>query len=222
MTRILLIHGAWHGGWCWEALAPALRSLGHQPLCPDLPDAPGTTLADGVAVLPDAPVVLGHSLGGMLAEALAQSRPPRLLIHLCSYLPQPGDSLAGLDRLLPVPPRRWPRDEQGRLILPPEAAQAMLYADLPRAQANGALARLRPQPVGPMRDPLPGPVRAQVRRDYILCGSDRAISPTLQRAMIRRAPVEYLHETPWGHSPFLSDPKGLARLVDQIIRRRDP
>ncbi|TGN58364.1 alpha/beta hydrolase, partial [Paracoccus liaowanqingii] len=190
----------------------------HRALCPDLPGAPGTGLQDCVDALPSAPVVLGHSMGGMVAEALAQARPPRLLIHLCSYLPRPGDSLAALDRLLPSPPRRWPRDASGRLILPPEAARAMMYPDLPEAVVAPALARLRPQPVGPMRDPLPGPSRAAVRRHYIICGADRAIPPALQRAMIARAPVEHLHETPWGHSHFLSDPQDLAALLDRILR----
>ncbi|MBM3605586.1 MAG: alpha/beta hydrolase, partial [Alphaproteobacteria bacterium] len=110
MTDILLIHGAWHGGWCWDGVADALRALGHGVACPDLPDEPGTTLADCVASLPGAPVVLGHSMGGIVAEALAQRHPVRLLIHLCSYLPHAGDSLARLDRLHPSPPRAWPRD----------------------------------------------------------------------------------------------------------------
>ncbi|TJZ94052.1 alpha/beta hydrolase [Paracoccus gahaiensis] len=218
MTYILLIHGAWHDGDCFAALARALAARGHRALCPDLPGAPATGLAECVAALPGAPVVLGHSMGGMVAEALAQARPPRLLIHLCSYLPLPGDSLAALDRLLPSPARSWPRDAESRLILPPKAARAMLYSDLPEDLATAALARLRPQPLGPMRDPLPGPDRASVRRHYILCGQDRAIPPALQRAMIARAPVEHLHETPWGHSPFLSDPEGLAALLDRIIR----
>lgn len=221
MTQLLLIHGAWHDGGCFAALARALRALGHQPMCPDLPNAPATGLADCVATLPWAPVVLGHSMGGMVVEALAKARPPRLLIHLCSYLPLPGDSLARLDRLLPAPARHWPRDPDGRLILPPEAARTMLYADLPEDLATAALARLRPQPLGPMREPLPGPERAPVRRHYILCSEDRAIPPALQRAMIARAPVEHLHETPWGHSPFLSDPKGLAALLDRIIRAEE-
>ncbi|CAM3077978.1 alpha/beta fold hydrolase [Paracoccus nototheniae] len=222
MATILLIHGAWHGGWCWDALAEALQARGHRVLCPDLPDAPGTGLMDAAATLPHAPVILGHSMGGMLAEVMAQSRPPRLLIHLCSYLPLPGDSLAALDRLLPAPARHWPRDVQGRLILPPEAAQNLFYHDVPAPNAAAALTRLRPQPPGPLRDPLPSLRRAPVRRHYILCGTDRALPIALQRAMLARAPVEHWHETPWGHSPFLSDPQGLAAVLDRIIGTENP
>nr|WP_111298007.1 alpha/beta fold hydrolase [Paracoccus saliphilus] len=216
MTDILLIHGAWHGGWCWQATAQALRSAGHGVACPDLPDDPGTTLADCVTALPAAAIILGHSMGGIPAEALAQQRPTRLLIHLCSYLPLPGDSLARLDRLHPGPARAWPRDDAGRLVMPAEAARDMLYHDVPAEEVARALPRLRPQPLSPMRDPLPGPARADVTRHYILCKHDRAIAPALQRAMLDRAPVDQVHATEWGHSPFLSDPQGLARLIDRI------
>ncbi|RJL05634.1 alpha/beta hydrolase [Paracoccus aestuarii] len=207
MTRILLIHGAWHDGRCWAGLAAALRARGWAPVCPDLPGGAETTLRDCIDALPDAPVVLGHSMGGILAEALAQRHAPRLLIHLCSYLPLPGDSLAALDRLLPAPTRAWPRDAQGRLVLPPDAARRMMGTDP---------ALLRPQPLGPMRAPLPGPARAATARHYILCRRDRAIPPALQRAMIIRAGVDRVHARPWDHAPFLSDPAGLAALIDRI------
>lgn len=208
MTDILLIHGAWHGGWCWDRTAALLRAQGWRVACPDVA---GDTLAACAAALPWAPVVVGHSLGGMLAEAMDPA--PRVLIHLCSYLPLPGDSMASLDRLIPTPPRNWPRDDLGRLVLPSDAARAMLYDDCRDAD----LSRLRPQPVGPLRDPLPGP-RKQTTRHYVLCDRDRAILPAAQCAMLDRAPVDHLHHRPWGHSPFQSDPQGLADLIDAIAR----
>lgn len=210
MTDIVLIHGAWHDGGCWDATARALRDRGWRVACPDVT---GDRLAACAAMVPWAPVMLGHSMGGMLAEATAQARPPRRLIHLCSYLPLPGDSAARLDRLLPGPARGWPRDAQGRLILSPDAARAMLV--------NGAgtpLPRLHPQPTGPMRDPLPGPARAACLRDYVVCGADRAIPPALQRAMLARAGVDRVHDRGWDHAPYLSDPAGLAALLDRILR----
>jgi len=37
MTTFILIHGAWHGGWCWERIVPLLEQQGHRVLAPDLP-----------------------------------------------------------------------------------------------------------------------------------------------------------------------------------------
>ncbi|MFN3274924.1 MAG: alpha/beta fold hydrolase [Paracoccus sp. (in: a-proteobacteria)] len=218
MARIVLIHGAWHGGWCWDAVADRLRAMGHAVDAPDMPGG-AATLADCGAVVGEGPALLvGHSLGGMVIEALAARA--TALVHLCSYLPRPGDSLAALDRMGGMPrngPRNWPRDDQGRLLMPPEAAREMLYHDCPPPEVARALARLRPQPTGPMREPLPGP-RIALPRHYILCRNDRAIAPGLQQAMLARAPVDQVHARDWGHSPFLSAPGELARLLDRIAR----
>lgn len=223
MARIILVHGAWHGGWCWDAVAMTLRRVGHQVAVPDLPGHAGATLADCAALVAEAAgpaLLVGHSLGGMVIEAVAALAPGHAtgLVHLCSYLPLPGDSLARLDRLTGAPPRAWPRDDQGRLLLPQPAARKMLYADCPEPAVALALAQLRPQPVGPMRDALPGTMRAGLTRDYVLCRSDRAIPEALQRQMLDRAPVTHQHDRDWGHSPFLQAPDDLARLLDQIAR----
>ena len=36
MSTFVLIHGAWHGGWCWERVAPLLRAAGHAVHTPTL------------------------------------------------------------------------------------------------------------------------------------------------------------------------------------------
>ena len=37
MATFVLVHGAWHGGWCWEDVAPRLAADGHAVFAPDLP-----------------------------------------------------------------------------------------------------------------------------------------------------------------------------------------
>jgi pimeloyl-ACP methyl ester carboxylesterase len=67
-----LVHGAWHGGWCWERLVPELEQRGHTAVLPDLPcedvRADATEYARVVGeALGDADgdvVLVGHSLGG--------------------------------------------------------------------------------------------------------------------------------------------------------------
>src|SRR5207245_8677013 len=65
MASFSLVHGAWHGGWCWDLLRAELEARGHAV---DAPDLPCEDVAAGVeeyaAVVPAADVVVGHSLGG--------------------------------------------------------------------------------------------------------------------------------------------------------------
>ena len=36
MSTFVLVHGAWHGGWCWDRVAPLLRAAGHEVHAPTL------------------------------------------------------------------------------------------------------------------------------------------------------------------------------------------
>ena len=82
MTTIVLIHGAWHGGWCWKKVAPLLRAAGHEVYTPTLTGlgdrahllGPAVTL-DTVVGLPATPVpeptlaLFAAGLAGLLRTA---------------------------------------------------------------------------------------------------------------------------------------------------------
>ena len=114
MTRIVLIHGAWHGGWCWGKVAPPLRAAGHDVYTPTLTDlgershllSPEVGLdihvQDIVATLEYEDlrevVMVGHSYGGMVMTAVADRAADRLahLIYLDAFVPANGQALADL------------------------------------------------------------------------------------------------------------------------------
>ena len=83
MTTYVMVHGAWHAGWAWDKVAPVLRVRGHEVLTPDLPAAPGTTLAEHVEAVRTAlatatgPVTaVAHSYAGIVVpEAVAGTEP---------------------------------------------------------------------------------------------------------------------------------------------------
>ena len=85
MAHFLLLHGAGHGGWCWDRLTPCLVDGGHDATCPDLPcddlAAGLNEYADSaLAVLSGATddlVVVGHSLGALVAPLVASRIPVR-------------------------------------------------------------------------------------------------------------------------------------------------
>src|ERR1700735_1625644 len=93
MTTFALVHGAWHGAWCWESLAPLLRQAGHEVVAMDLPIEDGSAsfedYADVVCASLDGygddVVVVGHSFGGLTIPLVAARRPVGHLGYLCAF-----------------------------------------------------------------------------------------------------------------------------------------
>src|SRR5258705_1716413 len=116
-STYVLVHGAWHGGWCWKRVAPALRAAGHEVYTPTLTGLGerahlanpaidlATHISDVVNLLEaeelNEVVLLGHSYGGMVVTGVADRAPARLrrVIYLDAFLPEDGKSL--LDYLHP-------------------------------------------------------------------------------------------------------------------------
>jgi pimeloyl-ACP methyl ester carboxylesterase len=92
VATFVLIHGACHGGWCWERVVPILEAHGHKAHAPDLPGLgkdhtppANVTLADNVEKISrlldkiEEPVVLvGHALGGVTVSQVAEARRRKL------------------------------------------------------------------------------------------------------------------------------------------------
>ncbi|HST16057.1 MAG TPA: alpha/beta hydrolase [Gaiellaceae bacterium] len=206
MARFVLVHGAWHGGWCFEQVAGELERRGHAVEAPDLPcDRVGRTVHDYAALIgprPDA-VVIGHSMGGLTIPFVEA----RMRVYLAALLPLENvyaDALLeDFDGFL--------RDEQGRSYWPDrETAFAKLYPDCAREVSDAAFRRLRPQA---RIDPVPCPVSAG--DVFVVTVRDRAVDPAWQC----RAAAEHglrAFELDAGHSPFLTHAAELAALLDSL------
>jgi len=224
-----LVHGAWHGGWCWEPLVRELRRLGHEAVAPDLPcDDPDAGSADYARVVREAlggsvdAVVVGHSLGGATIPLV----PARRLVFLCALVARPRERL--VDRL---PTERFlrrdlgstnVRDEHGRTRwVDFEQARAQLYPDCPLETARLAFERLRPQAPRPMAERSPLERWPDTPVSYVLCRDDRAVDPGWSRyAAAELLGVEPI-ELEGGHSPMLAQPARLARVLDGLARGAD-
>jgi pimeloyl-ACP methyl ester carboxylesterase len=98
VSTFVLVHGAWHGGWCWERLVAQLGERGHRSVVMDLPVDDGTaTFDDYAAVVLDAAagvgedmVLVGHSMGAMVIPLVAQQAPASALVFLCHVVPKFG------------------------------------------------------------------------------------------------------------------------------------
>ncbi|MCR8547924.1 alpha/beta fold hydrolase [Salipiger sp. P9] len=235
MTRFLLVHGSAHGAWCWRDVLPALTALGHEAQAIDLPShGADTTPPEAVTLesyvdailgaLAEPAIVVGHSMAGVPITQAADRAPERFrrLVYLCAYIPETGDSVATLRRkqrdqpLLPA----VRRDPGGVTFhFAPEMARDIFYHDCSDAAVAYALAHLTPQAIPPQETPVTLTGQAEtLPRSYIVCGEDGAIPPAYQREMAAALPAGDVYERAWSHSPFLSDPEGLAALLDRIAR----
>ena len=227
MALFALVHGAWHGAWCWDPLVAELEREGHGAIAVDLPcDAPAATFSTYADVVvealdgePEDVVVVGHSLGGHTIPLVADRRPVGALVYLCALLAEPGRSL--LDQLGDEPETLLPRyrdgiaaDDQDRSVWTDfDVAREVFYADCEEPVARAAFERLRPQAQAAHGEPCPLTAHPEVPRAYVLCTEDAIVNPDWsRRAAPRLLGVEPV-ELPGSHSPFLSRPAELAALL---------
>jgi pimeloyl-ACP methyl ester carboxylesterase len=193
----------------------------------DDPKATFETYADVVVTALDAAgadggvVVVGHSLAGQTIPLVADRRPVRKLIYLCGLAAMPGYSFAEqldleADTLLPEYLSGLQLDEEGRASWVDEGVvRSVLYADCSQDDSKAAFERLRPQAMAPQTRTCPLTDYPPVAATYVVCSEDRLVNPDrARRVALDRLRAE-LVEIPGSHSPFISRPRELARLLHQ-------
>ncbi|MBR1231649.1 alpha/beta fold hydrolase [Bradyrhizobium sp. AUGA SZCCT0182] len=234
MATFILIHGAWHGGWCWEHVAPLLTAEGHQVLPPDLPGMgadtselgsdPLSDWADFVADLAsraEAPVILvGHSRGGLVISEVAERVPDRIdtLVYLTAFLLKEGQSLVDVAGRYPdVGPGAviQPAADPSCLVVDLEPALPIFYGRTSEALARAAAKRLTPEPTAALTTPVKISAErfGRVARVYIEATDDLVISLEMQREMQAALPCERVITLDSDHSPFYSTPAALAAAL---------
>lgn len=232
----VLVHGAWHGGWCWARVEPLLRAAGHRVFAPSLTGlgdrshlfGAQVTLATHVADIlglieaeePGGEIVLvGHSYGGNVISGVADALRERIAhyVFLDAVVPPTGAS-------------HWcwadfnsPADRQARLAavrerglgvgLPPPAPSAFDVTD--PADVAWLERRMRPMPLGTYlgRIALDHGASDGLPRTYIAADGPAytPMKPTYER--VRRDPSWHWHTIDTGHDMMVTAPEALARLL---------
>lgn len=240
MASFILIHGSWHGGWCFDEVKTLLEAEGHHVGAPDLPGMGGdedslaaVTLqgwADFVAGIcrdaPERPVVLaGHSRGGLVVSQTAETAPEAIdaLVYICAMMLPSGMSRAEFKLLEGPNPAfdallRPTAGGHGSVIVgerPGEVFAQMSPAD----KVDIAMKRLVAEPHGPRSERLRLTAEryGSLPRTYIECSEDRTIPLSSQRRMQAYAPGARIAQLSADHSPFLSCPAALAGLLIDAI-----
>ncbi|HZC32217.1 MAG TPA: alpha/beta hydrolase [Candidatus Bathyarchaeia archaeon] len=226
---IALVHGSYHGAWCWDFLRPELERLGHRVIAMDLPISdPSLGAADYAKAVDDTlepdsePMLVGHSMAGLVIPLVAARRPVRRLVFLAAFLPSPGRS-AGEQRATEaidgrIPPRtaEWTDLGNDVWMVGPNTATEIFFQDAPPAVARWATKRLRPQAYRVLTETTPLTTWPAIESRSIVCRDDRAINPEWVRLAAReRLGIEAI-EIGGGHSPFLTRPAELARVLNAM------
>jgi pimeloyl-ACP methyl ester carboxylesterase len=228
-SPVVLVHGAWHGPWCWDRVVPLLRERGIDAITVDLPSmAVGTanigthddtkTLQATLDALEIPAVVVGHSYGGMVVtQGAADHAMVKRLLYLAAYVPDSGESLSDLMAIVPNEERLRAlfQAEDGRLTVRPAEAGPIFYNDCDEATIAWATERLRSMSFVPGEVITAAAWRTRPST-YIVCTQDRAILPELQRRMAAR--TSEVIEIEASHSPFASQPEVVADLIERLAR----
>lgn len=230
----LLLHGAWHAGWCWRRIIPLLSAMGHTVIAPDLPGhgADNTpfdqiTLETYVTFIKKIinaqikPVILvGHSMAGVIISQLAEYMPEKIeqLIYLAAFIPSNGESLsqeAKKSSLPGVGPERLLDKENCSIALKSsERLITLFYGNCTIPDVNYALLHLQEEPSKPFLDPIHYSAArfGKVKKRYIACLQDQAV-PWQDQQRMYDGLITDIVELDSDHSPFFSMPDILVKAL---------
>lgn len=236
--NIILLHGSWHGAWCWYKVIPHLEAAGHRVHVPDLlAHGRDWRIARGritlkqmarqvcelIDSLAEPALLVAHSRGGIVASSVAEMRPQKVrgLVYLAAFMLRDGERVSDFfridkDSLIP----KNIRINKLALTdsLKEEAYRPALYADCDDADVALASTLLTAEPSLPALTRLRlSPDRyGTVRRHYIELTQDKAVSLTLQRKMIAASPCASVSSIDASHSAYFSRPGRLAEVIDSL------
>jgi pimeloyl-ACP methyl ester carboxylesterase len=234
MSTFVLVHGAWHGGWCWDRVAPRLRAAGSEVHAPTLtglserahllsPTVGLDTHVEDVVRLIDVlglrdVVLVGHSYAGQIVTGVADRRPDAVAkrVYLDAFVGEDGETAVSLQPETVA--HHWSESaaEQGFGWLVPVRRLEVLGVT-EQADVDWLTPRLTPHPWKTYTDPLRLTGAAdRVPAAFVECVSwMRVFQSQAERARAKGWPV---HELETGHEAMVTAP---AELADVLLRLAD-
>src|SRR4028119_122725 len=239
MGTFVLIHGAFHGAWCWDKATPFLEQGGHEVVALDLPghgedqtpavevtlEAYADRVVESLDAMPGPVVLVGHSLSGTVISQVAERRPGKIdkLVYLCALLLPNGKSAIEAsqeDGDSVILKNAAVEPDLGRIVLAEEGMREALYHDCPEEDFERARRLITPQPLAPLGTPVEVTEEnfGSVRRTYVHITGDRAVSPPAQEKMYAELPCEKVVSMSTGHLPFFAAPEELAGHLGSLAK----
>jgi pimeloyl-ACP methyl ester carboxylesterase len=238
LMRFVLVHGGFHGAWCWSHTIRELEQLGHEAVAMDIPghgqrSDEESTLANRreaiVSLIEPGDVLVGHSGGGFDATLAADAATDLVshIIYLAAALPREGRTYPEAMTMRNEEDGEFDADvgemlgylhfaEDGAMTFADfEGAWKYFYHDCDEQTARWAYEQLGAERGGDTSVTpvfLPHFWEANLPRSFILCLQDRSMPRWLADTVAGRLGVEQL-TIDTSHSPFLSRPQELAALL---------
>ena len=227
----LLVHGAWHGGWCWRDVAPRLRAAGHRVYTPTLtglgerahlasPSVDLTTHATDVVNVFDFEelddvILVGHSYAGHVIPLVADAIGARIrhLVFIDSVVARDGHPFLAPD----VGEARARAAKDGYLDPPPGLEFFGIPADHPLAP--WVQRHLVPQPLGTLRQVVRfrNGGHSSLPKTFIRCLRRRDMSrPDPIEPQIKGQPGWTWRTIDTGHDAMVTMPAELSQMLLEV------
>jgi pimeloyl-ACP methyl ester carboxylesterase len=233
MADFVLVHGAWHGAWCWRKVLPILWSKGHRAFAVTLTGvgerehlmSPSISLAthiDDVKSVIETEelarlILVGHSYAGLLITAVADRCAERIvrLVYLDAIIPHSGESWSSSHNESARQARRADIARDGVIPPPPASAYGLSGED-----AAWVDRRQRPHPGGVYEDivKFDESLVASLPRTFVDCTSPALPTIEKSRQRVRSEQGWQVIEIATGHDPMISAPSQLLDILEQAGR----
>jgi pimeloyl-ACP methyl ester carboxylesterase len=235
MATIVLIHGAWTGGWLWSRVAADLRARGQLVFAPTLtglgerdhllgPDIDLELHATDVLNLLEyedlqRTVLVGHGYGGAVAQRVAALAPERVgrVLFLDALLARPGASITATLGAAAETLQTRAYDDEGIAVYAPDTG--LLLDSLVKRDADWVEDRLVPMPVAPFHDALELAGFFALDRPIVVVRPLRGDPTAAVADEIAREYGFPMHEIDGGHLVMIAKPDATAELIDNFARQ---
>jgi Alpha/beta hydrolase family len=222
LPSLLIVPGAWHVPDHYRPLVDelsgidvhvvTLTSTGKDPGALGDMHADAEAIAHAAAAMDGPVVVLAHSYGGIpTTQAFPYATNVRRLIYLAAFQLDAGESLTSIQRGALMP---WSRRHQRAGIgdyVEAMTPMTVFYNDVEIVTAQYAASQLGYQSYASMQQQLTEAAWRSIPSTYIICDCDNAVPVAVQESFAERA--DDVQRLSTSHSPFLSQPAALARLI---------
>jgi pimeloyl-ACP methyl ester carboxylesterase len=228
----VLVHGAWHGGWCWRRVADLLQKRGHKVFTPTMTGLGershlidgkvnlATHVTDIVNVIKweslNDIVLVGHSYGGIIISGVPEEMREAIgsIVFLDAFVPENGDSLAA-KASAPVREAIAAAVEKGETVMKPVSAAVFRVNEMDRSWVD---AMCTPHPLATLTDKITitGARERIAKKAYIRAKGYPSVPFDGAQERLNADAAWRVYEPPCGHDAMVDMPDRLTEILVEV------